>query len=176
MERPDEVLVEASRRGEHDSYAVLMRRHLRRVFAICLGLLGELADAEDVAQETFVRGYQKLPDLRDGTRFASWIDQIARNRCRDLLRKHQRRPEQPLTNVVENAAAPDAEDFGDLRAALARLPEEHRVPLLLYYYDGKDTQTLAREMGLSQGGACSRLFRARRQLRRLLDEEVTYHG
>jgi RNA polymerase sigma-70 factor (ECF subfamily) len=173
MTQPDEILVDASQNGDRDAYSDLVRRHLKRVFAICLSLLGELTDAEDATQETFMRGFQKIGGLRDSGRFASWIGQIARNRCRDILRGRHRHPNQPLTPAVEDAAAAPIEEFGDLREALSRLPDEHRLPLLLYYYDGKDTQTLAREMGLTQGGACARLYRARRKLRSLLEEGAT---
>jgi len=175
MERPDEWLVAASRNGENDTYSELVRRHLKRVFAICLGLLGDVPDAEDAVQEVFVRGFERLCSLRDDRRFASWISQIARNHCRDLLRSRNRRPDRPMTPAIEETAKAPIEEFDDLRAALARLPEEHRLPLLLFYFDGKDTKSLARELGLTQGGACARLYRARRHLRRLLAEEVTSH-
>jgi RNA polymerase sigma-70 factor (ECF subfamily) len=164
--------VNASCNGDREAYAQLVRRHLKRVFAICLSLLGEVADAEDAAQEVFVRGFERIHGVRDGGRFGGWIDQIARNRCRDLLRSRRRRSDLPLTRLVEEAAAAPREEFGDLRAALSRLPEEDRLPLLLYYYDGKDTRALAQEMGLTQGGACARLYRARQRLRSLLEEEA----
>jgi RNA polymerase sigma-70 factor (ECF subfamily) len=173
-ERPDEFLVNLSRSGDHEAYAELVHKHLKRVFAICLSMLGELADAEDASQEVFVKGYQRMGSLRDDGRFGPWIDQVARNRCRDMLRSRHRNPERPLSPVVEDIPDRVEEDFGDLQAALARLPEEHRLPLLIYYYDGKDTSNLARELGLTQGGACARLHRARHQLR-LLMEEVTSH-
>jgi RNA polymerase sigma-70 factor (ECF subfamily) len=172
--RPDEFLVDRSRNGDHEAYAVLVHRHLKRVFAICLSFLGELPDAEDAAQEVFVKGYERMGTLSDGDRFRGWIDQIARNRCRDLLRSRHRNPARPLSPVVEDIPAAAEEDFGDLKAALARLPEEHRLPLMIYYFDGMDTTNLARELGLTQGGACARLHRARHQLRLLL-EEVTGH-
>lgn len=173
MTQPDENLVDASRSGDHSAYSDLVRRHLKRVFAICLSLLGDLTDAEDATQETFMRGFQNIGALRDSGRFASWIGQIARNRCRDIRRGRQRRPDYPLTPAVEDAAVAPVDEFGDLREALSKLPEEHRLPLLLYYYDGKDTRTLAREMGLTQGGACARLYRARLKLRSLLEEGAT---
>jgi RNA polymerase sigma factor (sigma-70 family) len=140
-----------------------------------LSHLGEVADAEDAAQEVFVRGYEVIETLRDDESFASWLGQIARNRCRDLRRGRTRRPESRLTTVVEVAVTAPADEFADLRAALSRLPEEHRLPLLLYYYDGKDTHALAREMGLTQGGACARLHRARQRLRQLLEEGEAAH-
>lgn len=177
MTRPDRALVAASRDGDHEAYAELTRRHLRRVFAVCLGVLGELDDAEDAAQDAFVKGFERIRSLRDGRRFPAWITQIARNRCRDLLRRRKRRPESPLTDLVEDTTAVPPDRYADLRRALARLTENDRLPLLLYYFDGKNTRTVAAELGLSQGGACSRLYRARRRLRGLLeDEEVTRHA
>mgnify|MGYP002063736867 CR=1 FL=1 len=168
--RTDEFQVDTDRGTDQEAYAELVHRHLRRVFAICLAILGNTADAEDAAQEVFVRGFEKIGSLRNPEQFGSWIGQTARNRCRDHLRSRTRRPEIPLTPRVENRAGSEPEDFGDLRAALARLPEDDRLPLLLYYYDGKDTSTLAGEMGISQGGACAKLYRARRRLRALLEE------
>jgi RNA polymerase sigma-70 factor (ECF subfamily) len=171
----DADLVAAATNGDREAYADLVRAHLKRVFAICLGILGEVADAEDAVQEVFVRGYEKIATLRDGGQFAGWIGQVARNRCRDILRSQARRREAPLTQTVENRAREPRDDYGDLRNALARLSAEDRLPLLLYYYDGKDTRTLAAEMGLSEGGVCAKLYRARRRLRSLLQEEVAPH-
>jgi RNA polymerase sigma-70 factor (ECF subfamily) len=161
----------AARDGDREAYAGLVRSHLRRVYAICLAILGETSDAEDAAQEVFVRGFERIRTLRDPARFGPWIGQIARNRARDMLRSRTRRAERPLPPGFADSSG-DAEDFRDLHAALGRLAEDDRLPLLLYYYDGKDTGTLADELGLSQGGACARLYRARRKLRALLEEEV----
>jgi len=175
MNHPDGNLVAASRRGDRQAYAELVHRHLRRVFAICLSILGGRAEAEDASQEAFVRGFERINSLRDGERFASWVDMIARNHCRDSLRRRQRRPVLPMSDAVERMAVTATDEFDDLHQALTRLSEDHRLPLLLYYYDGKDTRTLARELGLSVGGACARLHRARRQLRRLLEEKEPSH-
>lgn len=168
--RPDEILVKLSRGGDQKAYAQLVSRNLKRVFAICLAMLGEMNDAEDAVQEVFVKGFERIGSLRDTGKFPGWIDQIARNRSRDMLRARSRHPEATFSSVHENIAADPGDEFADLKAALARLPEEHRTPLLIYYYDGKDTRTLAHELGLTQGGACARLHRARHQLRLLLEE------
>jgi len=172
--RPNEFQVDPDGGGDSQAYADLVHRHLKRVFAICLSLLGEQADAEDAVQEIFLKGYEKLDSLRDREKFGPWIGQIARNRCRDILRARGRHRQQTLPKILPQMVCDQAEqapeDFGDLRDALARLPEEHRQPLLLYYFDGRDTRSVARELGLTQGGACARLHRARRQLRALLEE------
>jgi len=177
MDDSDAVLIGSAVEGDPEAYSHLVRRHSRRIFAICLGMLGQLPDAEDAAQEVFVRGYQRIADLEDRARFASWIGQIARNVCRDALRRRMRQREVSLASAPDPSTDQLERGTWSLRNALLRLPEEYRLPLLLYYYDGKDTATLAREMGLSQGGACARLYRARLRLRQLLEEEeAKIHG
>jgi RNA polymerase sigma-70 factor (ECF subfamily) len=175
MHSREEALATASRAGSRESYSALVQMHLRRVFAICLGYLGQPADAEDAAQEVFLRGYQKIRTLDDTTRFKAWIDQIARNHCLDLLRRGERRSETPLPEGLSDHRSPSVADDIEMRAALARLPEKHRLPLILFYFQGKDTAALAQDLGLTQGGACTRLFRARVELRKLLEEGGTSH-
>jgi RNA polymerase sigma-70 factor (ECF subfamily) len=167
----DEDLVAASRQGDRNAYAALVRRHAKRVYAVCLGMLGNTADTEDVVQETFVKAMTSLHTLRDTGRFAGWISQIARNLCRDHWRRQNRRREFLEGQFAADVPSPD--DFADLHAALERLPEEHRLPLMLFYFDGKSTEKLAQELNMTRAGACTRLFRARNELRRLLSEQET---
>lgn len=164
----DEELVAASKDGDRAAYAALVRRHTRRVYAVCLGVLGNDSDVEDIFQETFVRGLTRVHTLRDNGQFAAWISQIARNLCRDHRRRSQRRREL----LEQQAAAGEATrgDFVDLHLALDRLPEQHRLPLMLFYFDGKSSEKLAEELNLTKAGACTRLFRARNELRKLLAE------
>jgi RNA polymerase sigma-70 factor (ECF subfamily) len=178
-ERSDENLVAASREGDRQAFGTLVGRHRRRVFATCLALLGNQADAEDATQEVFVKALERLHTLRGGGKFESWTTQIARNRCRDLLRQGARRRHVSLAEAPETAAMPARgnDGFSDLRTALDRLPEEYRLPLLLFYFDGRSTRKLAEELDLSEGGACARLYRARKALRKQLAElEETGHA
>jgi RNA polymerase sigma-70 factor (ECF subfamily) len=167
-QKSEEELVEASRSGDRDAYAALVRRHARRIYAICLGILGSKSDSEDVFQETFVKGLTRLDTLRDSSQFPAWISQIARNLCRDHYRKAIRRRE--LLEASDVGRDPVPERFDDLHEALERLPEKHRLPLMLFYFDGKSSETLARELNMSRAGASTRLFRARNELRKLLGE------
>jgi RNA polymerase sigma-70 factor (ECF subfamily) len=178
-ERPDSDLVAASREGDREAFGILVRRHRKRIFAICLALTGNQEDAEDALQEVFVRGLERLRTLRDGDQFGNWLAQIARNHCRDLLRKRKRRPDVPLAEIAEVPSADTAgrtEDFAGLRRAIDLLSEDHRLPLLLFYYDGRSVRHLAEELGLSEGGACARLYRARAALRALLEEQEVGHA
>jgi RNA polymerase sigma-70 factor (ECF subfamily) len=165
----DEDLVAASKDGDRAAYAALVGRHARRVYAVCLGVLGNVSDVEDLFQETFAKGLTKMNTLRDNGHFAAWISQIARNLCRDHYRRTHRRRELLERNPAEDGYHPD--DFGDLHDALKKLPEQHRLPLMLFYFDGKSTENLARELNLTKAGASTRLFRARNELRKLLGGE-----
>jgi len=167
--RLDNKLVEAVCDGDAVAYATLVRRHSAHVFAVCLGILGNVGDAEDLTQETLVRAFNKIQSLRDSQQFSAWTSQIARNLCRDFLRSrklHRKLLEENRERIVRSRA-----DYPELREALERLPEEHRLPLMLYYFDGQKTESIAEALNLSRAGACTRLCRARKALRKRLEEQ-----
>lgn len=164
----DRYLVAASRRGDRDTYAVLIRRYTGRVFAVCLGILGGVTNSEDIAQETFMKGLTSIHTLRDDERFSSWITQIARNLCRDFLKTGKRRRELMDQHSVESQ--PSGPEFSDLYAALEKLPGKHRIPLALYYFDGRNIASVAEELCITEAAAYTRLSRARRALRFIIEE------
>lgn len=161
-------LVASCKHGDKTAYAGLVRAHSGRIFAICLGLLGNRHDAEDMTQQTLLKGFMQIQTLRNSDRFAPWIARIARNLCLDALRvrKHQQTP--PAT-CKERQAPP--EDLRRLEEALHGLSIDYRVPLLLFYFDGRSTQSIAETLGITQANVQTRLSRARKQLRRLLAGE-----
>jgi RNA polymerase sigma-70 factor (ECF subfamily) len=168
-DREDRQLVGAAVDGNAEAYSALVRRHGKRVYAICLGMLGNVPDSEDMAQETFVTAMTRLHTLKDAAKFGGWIAQIARNLCRDLRRNRARQRDLLAARGLE-LETPAGEDFSNLHSALAVLPEKYRIPLMLFYFDGKDTTKLAEELNMSQAGACTRLSRARKELRRQLSK------
>jgi RNA polymerase sigma-70 factor (ECF subfamily) len=165
----DAELVSASASGDREAYAVLVRRHASRVYAFCLAMLHDPDDSQDMAQEALIKGMTRIHSLRDGTQFAAWIMRIAQNLCRDHRRTWNRRRE---LLQRENPTVPSSVESStpDISAALAKLPEKYRVPLMLYYFDGQSSENLARTLNLSRAGASTRLVRARRALRRLLEK------
>lgn len=165
----DAKIVEACLAGDARAYAGLVRSHGKRVYAICLAMTGNAADAEDLAQEALMRGFTELGSLRDHDRFGPWIAAIAGNTCRNFIKKRSRR-EQSLAMETE-CAREDPDELSDLRNALGRLPEHHRLPLMLYYFDGQRTEHLAASLGISCEAVYTRLSRARRELRKLLESE-----
>jgi RNA polymerase sigma-70 factor (ECF subfamily) len=164
----DESVVRACRQGDKTAYAVLVKRHYRHVFALCLGILGNVHDAEDVAQEAMLKGFLKIKKLDKGEQFEVWILRIARNLCIDLLRRRKRikaittkQPIQPGQRTVEDH---------NLQESIRRLPQELRVPLTMYYFDEKNAKTIAEKLDISHSGACQRIRAARKQLHELLKE------
>jgi RNA polymerase sigma factor (sigma-70 family) len=170
LHEPNEAeLVNASAGGDREAYAALVRRHASRVYAVCLAMLHDPDDSQDLAQEALVKGMTQIHSLRDGTQFAAWITRIAQNLCRDHRRTWNRRREL-LQRENPTVSLSVESDSPDISAALAKLPEKYRVPLMLYYFDGQSSENLARTLNLSRAGASTRLVRARRALRRLLEK------
>lgn len=180
QETPDADLVAATRGGGRGAYAALIRRHTGRVFAVCLGILGDVPGAEDIAQETFMRGLTEIDNLRDGGHFGPWITQIARNLCRDDIKTRRRRreilEETPIgrrseeLGDVQSDRRTEPADFSDLYRALEALPEKDRLSLALYYLEGHSIAGVAEELGVSEGAAYTRLSRARRALRTIIEK------
>ena len=169
----DAILVDRCLRGDGTAYAELVRTHTRRVFAACLAITGNAADAEDMAQETFMRGYAKLDTLRKPQRFGSWIVAIAANLSRELARSRAIRDRFAATADCEEPTAAgftDPERFSNLRRGLDWLPESYRVPLLLYYFDDQSSESIAAALGVSVGAVHARLCRARHELRAILEK------
>lgn len=164
----DEILVAAAQRGDKSAYSLLVKRHYRYVFAVCLGMLGNVHDAEDMAQDAMLKGFLKIGELRRGEQFGEWIVRVAKNLCVDFVRrkKHTRalRAEQVSYSPESSAARLDLEQ------ALGRLPREYRVPLMMYYFDNKSAKTIAEKLKISYSGVCQRIRSARKQLHRLLSE------
>jgi RNA polymerase sigma-70 factor (ECF subfamily) len=162
-------LVAAAREGEKAAYARLVETYSGRVFAISLGILGDRHEAEDVSQQAFLRGFMRIRTLRKSERFGSWIGRIARNLCLDAVRRRRRPPVVRPSYVDPADHGP--EDYRRLEAALARLSPNYRVPLLLFYFDGRSTKSIAETLGATQGAVQARLSRARKQLRSLMEAE-----
>ena len=166
-EHPDAVLVERAKGGDRMAYAELIRRHTRRVFAVSMSLAGNMHDAEDITQQALLQGMKRISKLKEPGRFGAWICRIARNLCIDHLRS--KKP-QPLAQA-ESSRSHDTDAYLDLRDALAMLPEQYRLPLMMYYFDGRSTRKLADSLGVSEAGALTRLSRARAKLRQILQRE-----
>jgi RNA polymerase sigma-70 factor, ECF subfamily len=170
---------EASRADREAAFADLMTRHARRVYAVCLRVLRDHADAEEAVQETFVRLARSAGGFRAEAALSTWLFRVAHNVCTDLVRKQARRPRTPVADVATVAdladlAHPDGAahraELAELGAALARLDDDGRTALLLVAVDGLSYAEVAAATDVAVGTVKSRVSRARLRLAELLDD------
>jgi len=169
--------------GDDAAFDALMARYKRPVLNFVYRLLGNAADAEDVAQDVFVRAYRSIRQgnlQRTAGQFSTWLFQIARHAALDALRWRRRHPAESLAALEdEGAAAPAAGPAADaeaaaretgarVAAAVARLPEEQRAALVLSVYEDLPQVEIAAVMHSSVRAVEGRIRRARRSLRREL--------
>lgn len=147
----------------------LVKTYSGRVFAICLGMLGNIHDAEDIAQQTLLKGLTNINQLRDNEQFGAWICRIAKNMCIDFIRVQTHRRSSLIKRFVTSRSS--SKDYSELKSALAKLPEEYRLALMLYYFDGRSTRNIAEMLKVSEAAIYTRLSRAKNQLRKLLGNE-----
>ena len=166
----DNSVIRACQKGDKTAYTMLVERYYKGVFALCLGVLGNVHDAEDAAQEAMLKGFLKIRKLKRCDQFEWWILQIARNLCIDFLRRQKRLR---ASGVKQSRQSGDqTSDNHDLQQAIRRLPQELRVPLTMFYFDGKNAKTIADKLNISHSGACQRIRQARQQLHELLTERT----
>ncbi len=168
---PDAELLEQV--GRHDAAAVrtLVARKLPRLLAFATRMLGDRMEAEDVAQEVFVRIWKHASRWREGeAKFDTWIHRVALNLCYDRLRGRREEVRDELPEEIDPAALPDARlearsRDAHIREALCALPARQREALVLCYYQEMSNVDAASLMGITVDALESLLARARRNLR-----------
>jgi len=148
----------------------LVQRHGSAVLALCLAHTPSIHDAEDMVQNVFLKAFTKIKTLRDPHKVRPWLLQITRRSCTDFHR--QRRPAVPLdAERIPARPVSNNESLENLQAALARLPEDYRETISLYYLDGRKCASVAQSLGISASAVRQRLVRARLMLHDLLVED-----
>lgn len=170
IERSDAHLVNQVLRGKKDHYAPLVERYLPAVRSVARANAGPWADADDIAQETFVDAYRTLDKLREQSKFAHWLLRIARNKARDWADADRReRLKREAAGMVlmdaSNEPTPEErETHALLHAELGAMPEEQREILALFHLAGHGTREIADMLGLSHDVVRKRLQRGREAL------------
>jgi RNA polymerase sigma-70 factor, ECF subfamily len=161
----DRFLLDAARAGDLDAFAVLVRRHQPAVYRVALRMLGSEADAQDAAQETFVRAWRALPRFRGDSATSTWLYRIVTRRSLDVLAA--RRPSESLEAAPAPAGtdpAEAAEQHERLRAvarAVAALPPEQRAALVLREFEGLPYDQIAEVLDTTVPTVKGRIHRAR---------------
>jgi RNA polymerase sigma factor (sigma-70 family) len=170
VEVDDRALIRAARRGDREAAAELFRRHWPGAWRAAYGVTGRRAMADDIAADAFERAFAALARFDDRRPFRPWLHRIVVNRALDLLRSERRLVGGDL--AFEGLASRDDDD-GDraLLAAIAELPLQRRVVVILRYGIGMGAGEIATVLDLPVGTVHSRLARALEQLREVRDLE-----
>ena len=183
-EQDDTQLVKASQRGDQDAFAILVKRHQRRVFNMVLRMLQDYEDADEITQEAFLAAWQGLLSFRGEARFATWLYRIAYNcALKQLeLRKRERALQMVMEaeQVIERAnKETQAEDMLALRAQQAivreqieKLPAKYRVVLILRHLQERTYEEMADILIMPIGTIKTHLFRARSLLKEQLSNAL----
>jgi RNA polymerase sigma-70 factor (ECF subfamily) len=183
------VLVDRARNGDLKAYDELVRRYQERIYATIYHMTSNHEDANDLAQESFVKAFQALKSFKGGSSFYTWLYRIAVNKTINFLKQRKNRQHMSLNDLDFNAEHnPDLvalisdktprRDAGlselqeKLNAALLKLSESHRLAVVLHDVQGLSHEEIAKIMHCNIGTVRSRLFYARQQLQALLADYV----
>jgi RNA polymerase sigma-70 factor, ECF subfamily len=174
VETQEHLWLDQARRGDQAAFAKLVEVYQRPVYNLAYRMLGNAAEAEEAAQETFVRMYTKLHTYQPDRKLVSWVLSIASHYCIDRLRRRRINwlsLDDELVASVLPSHQPNPEEFALRREAcdevqdcIAALEPGYRAPLILRYWYGLSYEEIAEVMGISVSAVKSRLHRARLQI------------
>ena len=175
---PDWPDVAALQAGDTAALDQLMKRHHAEVTGFIWRMTGNHRDAEELAQETFVRAFFQIQQYRPRAPFAAWLYRMARNICLDYFRsraqrqKNQNIPMDDARNMAESAASALQDEAKELlQDAIANLPIHLREPLVLTALEGMSHEEAGRRLGISSKAVEVKCYRARKNLRNLLGKK-----
>jgi RNA polymerase sigma-70 factor, ECF subfamily len=172
MADADDDLVLQCQNGNAAAFEMLVRKHQQMVHALTFRMTGSVADAEDLAQEAFIRAYEQIGSFRSQAKFSTWLYSIAVHACLNWRRDEARRFRAEANCAGEafaeqNESAPN-EMAQQAQAALMKLPARQRAAIVLTLYDGMSHAEAAKVLHCSETTVSWRVFAARRKLKRWL--------
>ncbi|OXS58352.1 hypothetical protein B1A99_14170 [Cohnella sp. CIP 111063] len=177
MERSEtERIVKAVKQGDKERYGELVEDYQQRIFRYCFHMLGQMQEAEDVAQDVFIKGFERLEQYREGTNFGAWLYKIAYRECLNKLKRaktYERliRLFVRTAPTVEADRVPDVEYNAGLRLAMLRLNPEDRHIILLRIVEENRFEDIAEQLNMSYAAVRKRYERAKRKLKNGLTEK-----
>ena len=177
----DFELAKKSAAGDTDAFGMLYRRHFRRVYALCVRMMGDLTQAEDMTQEVFVQLFNKIGSFRGESAFTTWLHRMTVNLVLMHFRKKSTRSElltdegETPVQIVRGTENPEQMPVVDriaLERAIRELPPGYRSVFVLHDVEGYEHEEIAKMMKISAGTSKSQLHKARLKLRQLLRQQA----
>lgn len=175
-----ETVIQRAQGHDTEALGEIHRRYVRRVFGLCRYMLDSRESAEDATSEVFLKLQRSIGSYDGSIPFPRWLLRVAGNQCIDVLRR-RRRGQQVIVEVEDAAgveptssepsplsALISMEEKAQLQAAIARLPENYRLPLVLRYYSELSYDEIGQQLGLQRNHVAALIFRAKQELRRKL--------
>lgn len=192
QEEDETRLVERAQQGDRQAFQELVENYQRKVYGVCIGMLKDPADSQDVSQEVFIKVYRYLDNFNFDSSFYTWLYRITVNKCIDFIRKQKRKREVDYDDSIQRDDEVEGDDellpsrlgihpdevYGrkELREkmleALETLTEKHRTILVLREVEGLSYSEMAEVLDISEGTVMSRLYHARRYFQEAVEEYV----
>jgi RNA polymerase sigma-70 factor (ECF subfamily) len=175
----DERLIKAVLAGDDEAFSELVRRYKPKVFRLAARFVRDNDELDDICQEAFIKAYNNLQKFRGDAPFEHWLTKIAVNVCYDMLRKQSRKRDNvPLDSVGFSIGEPQSpssssgsEAWDILKNAFVKLRPEDRLVITLLNLEEKSVRETASLTGWSEANVKVRAFRARKELKRILEDE-----
>jgi RNA polymerase sigma-70 factor (ECF subfamily) len=178
--KEDQYFVDLTLKGQTQAFATLVERYQNLVFSIGLKLIGNADDAEDVAQESFVKAYHALKTFKGDAKFSTWIYRIAYNTALDFIKKHKKQllnksltqASEKELEIKEETPQKDEEAYKKnmIKMAIAKLPSDQQLIISLYYFEELSLKEITEVTQLSESNVKVKLFRARKKLHQVLQK------
>ncbi len=176
MEGWEQNRIDRILQGDADLYGEIISAYKKAVFSMCYRMVYQHQEAEDLSQEVFLKAYRNLGKYNREMKFSTWILSITKNTCIDYLRK-TRVEGVPLEEGLHSREAPISaeeaylyqEQKREIERAIAALPEEYRLLIILYHQQGQSYKEIARMENLPMSLVKNRLYRGRKMLKEKLD-------
>ena len=181
MEGPDlERVIERAQGHDAEALGEIYRLYVRRIFGLCRYMLDSRESAEDATSEVFLKLQRSIESYDSSIPFPRWLLRVAGNQCIDALRRRQRGRkvivevedatviEAPSSELSPLSAVMRTEERAQVRDAVARLPVNYRVPLVLRYYSELSYDEIAQQLDLQRNYVAALIFRAKQELRQKL--------
>lgn len=178
----DQHYIQLLQKGNHNYYAVLVDRYKDMVYTLALKMLQNKEEAEEVAQDTFLKAFQAIANFKGDSKFSTWLYRITYNTCLDKLKKLKKEKTttyiedfsehqvKAIESIIDTLA--ETERNKAIQDCLDTLPAEDSFLITLYYFDGKSVEEIAKVMQITTDNVKIKLYRTRKKLAAIFQQKL----